>query len=369
MKDLQLFNFENQKVRTVEIDGEPGFVGKDVATILGYSNTRDALAKHIDDEDKKDGVAICDSIGREQKAVVINESGVYSLIFASKMPNAKRFKHWVTSEVLPAIRKTGSYQLPQTPEEKLQLTMQAASHLDKRMTKVEKDIQHIKDVAEVDERQRYQLLQARKKRVIEAVGGMDSNFYVEKKSKKVFAEFSRDFKKAFQIPRYDCLKKKDFAEGIKFTNNWYPSFPLQREIQIVNAQQTLKLDQELKNERIRQRQRCTKELIEINDPGNQWATVKSKYGEREFKVADLAEMNTDLLAQVCDLLGMSDIYLEEKTKNDIAQEVIGMQTNIDLSELIQLLDKGKRQTIELKKTLQEINECVDGIKKANPIKD
>lgn len=307
--------------------------------------------------------------GHEQPMFYMNRDGFTLLAMGFTGDKALNFKLKYIEAFNKMERMINENQLPQTPEEKLQLTMQAASHLDKRMTKVEKDIQHIKDVAEVDERQRYQLLQARKKRVIEAVGGMDSNFYVEKKSKKVFAEFSRDFKKAFQIPRYDCLKKKDFAEGIKFTNNWYPSFPLQREIQIVNAQQTLKLDQELKNERIRQRQRCTKELIEINDPGNQWATVKSKYGEREFKVADLAEMNTDLLAQVCDLLGMSDIYLEEKTKNDIAQEVIGMQTNIDLSELIQLLDKGKRQTIELKKTLQEINECVDGIKKANPIKD
>lgn len=110
MNELQIFNHaEFGSVRTVTVDNEPYFVGKDVAEILGYSNTRDALAKRVDAEDKLDGVAICDSIGREQTPVLINESGLYSLILSSKLPNAKRFKHWVTSEVLPSIRKHGVY--------------------------------------------------------------------------------------------------------------------------------------------------------------------------------------------------------------------------------------------------------------------
>lgn len=108
----QITLFENPdfgQVRTLMIDGEPWFVGKDVAKTLGYSNTRDALLKHVDLEDKNDGVAIYDSIGRKQNPTFVNESGVYSLIFSSKLETAKQFKHWVTSEVLPAIRKTGGY--------------------------------------------------------------------------------------------------------------------------------------------------------------------------------------------------------------------------------------------------------------------
>ncbi len=109
MSNLQLFNFEGNRVRTLKINDEPYFVGKDVASILGYSNTRDALNKHVDSEDKNT-VAIHDGITRgNPNQVVINESGLYSLILSSKMPNAKRFKHWVTSEVLPAIRKHGAY--------------------------------------------------------------------------------------------------------------------------------------------------------------------------------------------------------------------------------------------------------------------
>lgn len=102
-------NAEFGKLRTVAMDNGVYFVGKDVAEILGYSNTRKALLDHVDTEDKRDGVTIRDSIGRQQNAVVINESGLYSLILSSKLKAAKKFKRWVTSEVLPAIRKTGSY--------------------------------------------------------------------------------------------------------------------------------------------------------------------------------------------------------------------------------------------------------------------
>lgn len=107
---VQIFNNpEFGDVRVVMKDGEPWFVGKDVAEALGYANHRDAIKRHVDKEDKYDGVAIHDSIGREQKTVCINESGLYSLILSSKLPSAKKFKRWVTSEVLPTIRKTGGY--------------------------------------------------------------------------------------------------------------------------------------------------------------------------------------------------------------------------------------------------------------------
>lgn len=239
MNGIQLFSFEENEVRTLKIDDEPYFVGNDVAKILGYSNYRNAVVDHVDDEDKlRTQIKYA---GQNREVTVINESGLYSLIFSSQMPDAKKFKHWVTSKVLPAIRKTGSYQIPQTPEEQLKLTMQVTSRLVGRVDKVEKDLQHIKDTAEVDEQQRYELLQARKARVMKACGGENSNYYREKKAKKVFAEFGRDFKKAFEIPRYDCLKKKLFDEAIKFTKQWYPSFVLQREIQNVNAQTRLDL--------------------------------------------------------------------------------------------------------------------------------
>lgn len=111
MNEVQLFNFENHEVRSLLLNNEPWFVGKDVAEILSYSNTRKALTDHVDTEDKMDGVTIRDSIGRNQKPVLINESGLYSLVLSSKLPSAKKFKRWVTSEVLPTLRKTGQYQV------------------------------------------------------------------------------------------------------------------------------------------------------------------------------------------------------------------------------------------------------------------
>lgn len=118
MNEMTIFkNPEFGSVRTVMVDGEPWLIGKDVAEALGYSNARDAISKHVDGDDK--GVAKCDTLGGTQDLTVINESGVYALVFGSKLESAKRFKHWVTSEVLPSIRKTGGYHLPQTYAEAL----------------------------------------------------------------------------------------------------------------------------------------------------------------------------------------------------------------------------------------------------------
>ena len=97
----------------MEINGEPWLVGKDVAKALGYERATKAVQDHVDKEDK-DGVPIQDSIGRMQKTPIINESGIYSLILGSKLESAKKFKHWVTSEVLPSIRKHGVYMTPET---------------------------------------------------------------------------------------------------------------------------------------------------------------------------------------------------------------------------------------------------------------
>lgn len=110
MNKIQVFeNKEFGQVRSMTLNGSPWFVGRDVATALGYKNSRDALAKHVDEEDKD--VAKRDTLGGEQEVIIINESGLYSLILSSKLPAAKRFKRWVTSEVLPAIHHTGEYRV------------------------------------------------------------------------------------------------------------------------------------------------------------------------------------------------------------------------------------------------------------------
>lgn len=240
--EIQLFKFEGKEVRTLKIDGEPWFVGKDLTDILGYSNSRKALKDHVDKEDQQ--ILTSRNVTLEnipnRGLTGVNESGMFSLVLSSQLPTAKKFKRWVTSEVLPAIRKTGSYQLPQTPEGQIRLLLESNVHMDERMTNAEEDIALLKSKSEIDSNQRFQLQKVRNKRAIEVCGGKDSNFY-KTKSRKVFMELAHDFKEYFEIPRYDALRKEDFDKAIEFVEGWYPSVLLKRESDEVNAQTNLDL--------------------------------------------------------------------------------------------------------------------------------
>lgn len=144
MNELRIFeNAEFGNLRTIMIDEEPWFVGKDVAEALGYSDTYDAIKKHVDDEDKQNWRNACFESPRGM--TIINESGVYSLILRSKLPTAKKFKRWVTSEVLPSIRKTGQYTLSQlTPEQEMAKGLLAAQKIiDEMNNKMEKQVKLI----------------------------------------------------------------------------------------------------------------------------------------------------------------------------------------------------------------------------------
>lgn len=118
MNEVQLFNFENHEVRSLLLNNEPWFVGKDVAEVLGYAKPLNAIAQHVDKDDSlKQGLT--DSLGRQQKTIFVNESGLYALIFGSKLESAQKFKRWVTSEVLPSLRKTGQYQVKELSGQEL----------------------------------------------------------------------------------------------------------------------------------------------------------------------------------------------------------------------------------------------------------
>lgn len=120
MSELKVFeNSEFGSIRTLEIGGEPWFVGKDVAALLGYAKPENALSTHVDREDKTTTLIQGDGSNYKSKTTIINESGLYSLVLSSKLPTAKKFKRWVTSEVIPAIRKHGAYMSPETIEKVL----------------------------------------------------------------------------------------------------------------------------------------------------------------------------------------------------------------------------------------------------------
>lgn len=139
MNELQIFNSEEfGDIRTVTIDSEPWFVGKDVATALGYANPKNAVPTHVSEEDKLS--TQIEYAGQRREVTVINESGLYALIFGSKLESAKRFKHWVTSEVLPTIRKTGSYQKPMSPVEIMRIQLGMIDDHEDRITDLEQNM-------------------------------------------------------------------------------------------------------------------------------------------------------------------------------------------------------------------------------------
>ena len=234
MKELQIFNSkEFGDIRTVTIDNEPWFVGKDVATALGYAKPLNALSTHVEKDDSlKQGIT--DSLGREQETIFINESGLYALIFGSKLDSAKRFKRWVTSEVLPAIRKTGSYQKSLTPQEMLRIQLSMIDNHEDRIADLEQNMT-------IDYGQQMVLGDTVSKVVIDALGGKESNAYKEI-SKKVFAECNGDLKHYFNVNARNNVPKKKFDEAVQYVKNWQPCTNTRIMIQECNAQLSMGCD-------------------------------------------------------------------------------------------------------------------------------
>ena len=233
MNEIQIFNHADfGEIRTVTIDGEPWFVGKDVAQVLGYSNTKKALADHVDADDKiqNDGVTIRDPMGREQHPTVINESGLYSLILSSKLPGAKKFKHWVTSEVLPSIRKTGGF-FAGSKE------LQAIFMLDSRTVQHEQRITALEGSMVVDYGQQRTLAEQVNAVVVSALGGRDSAAYNDKSIRsKTYCECNRDIQNWFRVNSRNNIPRKRFDEAVEYIRRWHPSTNMSMMIQQTNDQ-------------------------------------------------------------------------------------------------------------------------------------
>lgn len=227
----QLKIFENEEfgqVRTVMRDGEVWFIARDVAEALGYANASDAISKHVDREDK--GIAKCDTLGGTQELTVLNESGLYSLILSSKLGSAKRFKRWVTSEVLPAIRKTGSYEMSRLSKE-----MRAILNCDERIVIIDDRVTNLENCMTIDYGEQVVLGDEVNKAVLDALGGKYSNAYNEI-SKKVFAECNRDLKHYFHVNARNNVPKKRYYEAVEYIQKWKPCTNTQIQIRDCNAQ-------------------------------------------------------------------------------------------------------------------------------------
>lgn len=223
MNELQNFNFSGQDVRIITINDEPWFVGKDVADILGYSNSRKALSDHVDDEDK--GVTKSDTLGGNQNITIINESGLYSLILKSKKPEAKQFKRWVTSEVLPTIRKHGTYmtqpQVPTTQRELIMLALAGNEETNQRIDAIEEQVTDLKENATLNPGEYGYIGRRINQRVSEVAKGY-GNITQEQRG-KLYKDINQGVKAITGVSTRTQLRTKHYEVVLEFINDWEPS--------------------------------------------------------------------------------------------------------------------------------------------------
>ena len=211
MNELKIFNSgEFGEIRTIEIDGKPYFVGTDVAKALGYNNPRDAVSRHCKGVVKHD----TPTSSGVQLMSYINEGDLYRLIMKSKLPSAEKFEAWVMDEVLPTIRKTGSYQKPMTIAEQIQLLALGNQNHEERIEKLE-------NTMTIDYGQQKYIGDLVSSIVIAHLGGKESNVYKEI-GKKVFAECNRDIKTYFDVNARNNIPKLRFTEATEYVKNWHP---------------------------------------------------------------------------------------------------------------------------------------------------
>ncbi len=237
MNELQIFNSEEfGEIRTVTIDNEIYFVGKDIAKALGFSNPRDAISTHVFDEDR--GVETIDTLGGKQNMTVVNESGLYALVFGSRLESAKRFKHWVTSEVLPTIRKTGGYRKPMSTAEQIKLLALGNTELNERVTDVEKKIDSLENDmplygCEIDDIKNHV-----NRKVVNVLGGKTSEAYRDGSIRSsVFKDIYRQLKREYGcVSSYKSIKRKWIDDAHNLINDYEVPKVLEEQIRDANAQ-------------------------------------------------------------------------------------------------------------------------------------
>ena len=241
MNDMQIFNNpEFGEVRTVVIDGEPWFCAKDIASALGYKNTNQSIKDNTDDLDRRVSPVVTPS--GTQNMVVVNESGLYSLIFGSKLPSAKKFKRWVTSEVLPQLRKTGTYgtQLPQNPMQLLELHYEAIKQVDKKVFCLEERMDEFEQGLPLFPSEADSISGEVKKRVVSCLGGKDSNAYRnESIRRRTFIDAYQYLKRNFNVRTYKSIKRSQCNRALIIVEQYQPPVFLADEIEQCNAQITL----------------------------------------------------------------------------------------------------------------------------------
>lgn len=235
MNELQVFNFKENEIRSLIIENEPWFVGKEIATILGYADTKDAVKRHVDEDDKqiiqRGQITALEIPNRG--LTIINESGLYSLILSSKLPQAKEFKKWVTKEVLPTIRKTGSYSsqnLKTDPMSLLKLTYDALEQTNDRVAKVEVEVKDIKENQAITPGE-YNYINKKVKNRIRCIKDIRELNLTREQNSKLFSALGRDLTAFTGVATRSQIRSKDFEKAVQFISNWEPSYT---DLQIIN---------------------------------------------------------------------------------------------------------------------------------------
>lgn len=239
MNSVQIFNnAEFGEIRTVVIDDEPWFVAKDIAKSLGYKNTNQSVKDNTDSDDR--GVSPVVTPSGMQNMVVINESGLYSLIFGSKLESAKKFKKWVTSEVLPSIRKQGSYQLPQTTDGKIALLAQGHMELKQEVDTIKADLEALKMDLPILPIEAEKITEAVRRKGVEVLGGKTSNAYNDRSIRqKLYNNLYSNIKYNFGVRSYKAIKRSQCDKALEVISNFIPPIFLSEQIDNINAQQKL----------------------------------------------------------------------------------------------------------------------------------
>ena len=242
MNNIQIFNNpEFGDIRTVVIDNEPWFVGKDVADILGYQNGSRDINRHVDEEDKRLTKMV--SQGQNRDITVINESGLYSLIFGSKLESAKKFKKWVTSEVLPSIRKTGTYMMPQTTDGKIALLAQGHTELKAEVDEIKADLESLKMDLPILPVEADRITEAVRKKGVSIMGGKQSSAYSNRGLRqKVYNNLYANLKYNFGVRSYKSIKRSQCDKAVQVINAYQTPYFLQEQIDDANMQQRLEFE-------------------------------------------------------------------------------------------------------------------------------
>lgn len=246
MNNIQIFNNpEFGEIRTMIIDDEPWFVSKDISDKLGYAKPAN-MVKLVDDDDKRN-VRSSDlepsSKGTVYQVSMINESGLYAAIFGSKQENAKKFKKWVTSEVLPTIRKTGAYgqkRLPMTIPEQIQIIAQGYGELHEEVKTIKKDLEDFKNDMPILGIEETKISNAVKKKGVECLGGKESNAYNDKSLRgRLYSDLHRQLRREFGVSTYKAIKRNQADTAVSIIQCYVPPLVLSETIDTVNSQQTL----------------------------------------------------------------------------------------------------------------------------------